>query len=189
VRDIATRLSDQSISSDTRAQLATEFTNLLSTINSNLGTAFYQGTNIIGTSGTVGVIQDVLANQLTFTGQLSTVGTVVSNLSVVQATSITSAGTFLLNTFLSELNLVATSLNVIGSFNKNLGYQIQYNVNVTGALTQGLGSLVDANLPAEAARLQSLQVRQQLSVLTLSIANQGPSALLTLFANRMTAFR
>jgi len=187
VRDIATRLSDQSISSDTRAQLATEFTNLLSTVNSNLGTAFYQGTNIIGTSGTVGVIQDVLANQLTFTGQISTVGTVVSNLSVAQATSVTSAGTFLLNTFLTELNLVATSLNVVGSFNKNLGFQIQYNVNVTAALTQGLGALVDANLPAESARLQAQQVRQQLSVLTLSIANQGPSALLPLFADRMTA--
>ena len=189
VRDIATRLSDQSISTDTRAQLAVEFTNLLTTINNNLQTASFNGTNLVGTSGTVGVIQDVLANQLTFTGQLSTAGSVISNLSVVQATSVSSAGTFLLNTFMSELNLVATSLNVIGSFNKNLGFQIQYNTNVSAALTQGLGALVDANLPAESARLSAIQVRQQLATVSLSIANQGPAALLTLFNNQAASFR
>ena len=81
VRDILTRLADQSISSDTRAQLSTQFTNLIATINNNLVTATYQGTNLIGTSGSIGVIQDVLANQLVLNGQNSTVGTVVSNLS------------------------------------------------------------------------------------------------------------
>jgi flagellin len=181
VRDILTRLSDQSISSDTRNQLATQFSNLLATINNNLVTAVYQGTTLIGTSGSIGVVQDVLANQLTLTGQISTIGTVVSNLSVVQMTSITSAGTFLLNTFLSELNLVATSLNVVGALNQRLANQVQYNTNVQDALTAGLGALVDANLPAESARLQSLQIKQQLSTQSLSIANQGPAVLLTLF--------
>src|SRR5277367_1791120 len=93
LRDIATRLADQSISSDTRAQLATQYVNLVATINNNLITATYQGTNLVGTSGSIGVIQDVLANQLTLQGQQSTVGTVVTNLSVALATSVTSAGT------------------------------------------------------------------------------------------------
>jgi flagellin len=181
VRDVLTRLSDQSITGDTRNQLAAQFGTLLGTINSNLNTAVYLGTTLIGTSGTLGVIQDVLANQLTLTGQATTLGTVVSNLSLVQLTSITSAGTFLLNTFLSELNLVATSLNAIGALNRNLANQINYNTNVTNALTQGLGAFVDANLPAESARLQSLQIKQQLATQSLSIANQGPAVLLTLF--------
>jgi len=181
VRDILTRLSDQSIASDTRAQLATQYTNLLSTINNNLTTAVYQGTTLVGTSGTIGVVQDVLANQLTLTGQQSTLGTVLTNLSVVSFTSITSAGTFLLQTFLTELNLVATSLNVVGSLNQRLANQVQYNTSIADALTTGLSSLVDANLPAESARLQSLQIKQQLATQSLSIANQGPSVLLTLF--------
>jgi flagellin len=181
VQDVLTRLADQSISSDTRAQLATQYNGLVSTIASNLGTAVYQGTNLVGTSGSVGVVQDVLANQLTLAGQASTVGAVVSNLSVAQATVGASAGTFLLNTFLTELNLVSTSLNVVGSLSQNLGLQVQYNTHVSGALTQGLGALVDANLPAESARLHSQQVRHQLSSLSLSIANQGPATLLSLF--------
>ncbi len=181
VRDILTRLSDQSISSDTRAQLALQFSTLLSTINNNLTTATYQGTNLITTSGTIGVVQDVLANQLTLAGQNSTIGTVITNLSAGGFTSVTSAGTFLLNTFLTELNLVATSLNTVGALNQRLANQVQFNSSISDALTTGLSALVDANLPAESARLQSLQIKQQLATQSLSIANQGPAVLLTLF--------
>jgi flagellin len=180
-RDILTRLADQSISSDTRAQLSTQFTSIVQTIGNALGTASYQGTNLLNTSGSVGVVQDVLANQLTLQGQLSTVGAVVANLGSPQATSATSAGTFLLNTFMTELNLVATSLNTIGSESQNLHVQVQYNTAVSGALTQGLGALVDANLPAESARLASQQVRHQLAGQSLAITNQSSSVLLSLF--------
>ena len=126
---------------------AIPFSNLLATINNNLVTAVYQGTTLIGTSGSIGVVQDVLANQLTLTGQYSTIGTVVSNLSVVQMTSVTSAGTFLLNTFLSELNLVATSLNVVGALNQRLANQVQFNTNIEDALTHLGVEIREQHLP------------------------------------------
>jgi len=75
----------------------------------------------------------VLANQLVFFGQQSTVGTLVTNLSVVGATSITSAGSFLLNTFLTELNLLATSLNTVGSLNQAVANQVKFNDGVQDA--------------------------------------------------------
>ena len=181
VRDILTRLADQGVTSDTRNQLASQYTFLMATINNNLTTAVYQGTNLVNTSGSLGVIQDILANQLVFFGQLSTVGTLVTNLSVVGATSITSAGSFLLNTFLTELNLLATSLNTVGSLNQAIANQVKFNSGIQDALTEGLGALVDANLPAESARLASLQVKQQLSTQSLTIANNNQSLLLTLF--------
>src|SRR5579885_1820608 len=53
VRDILTRLADQSVTSDTRNQLASQFTFLMNTINNNLTTAVYQGTNLINTSGSL----------------------------------------------------------------------------------------------------------------------------------------
>jgi flagellin len=184
VTAVLTQLSDQSISSDTRAQLATQYTNLLSTINNNLGTASYQGTNLLATSGTVGVVQDVLANQFVLPGQSSTVGQVVLNLSVGGATSITSAASFLQATFMTELNLVGTSLNTIGYLNQSIRSIVSYNTNVSSAYTEGLGSLVDANLPAESARLRSRQIAFQLSAVTTSIANHSPAALLNLFGNK-----
>ena len=181
VRDVLTRLADQGVTSDTRNQLSSQFVFLMATINNNLTTAVYQGTNLVNTSGSLGVIQDVLANQLVFFGQLSTVGTLVSNLSVGGATSVTSAGSFLLNTFLTELNLLATSLNTVGSLNQAIANQVKFNSGISDALTEGLGALVDADLPKESARLSSLQVKQQLSTQSLTIANSNQQLLLTLF--------
>ena len=59
--------------------------------------------------------------------------------------------------------------------------QITYNSNKIDALNGGLGSLVDADLSKEAAKLQALQIRQQLGTQALSIANQAPQSLLSLF--------
>ena len=44
-----------------------------------------------------------------------------------------------------------------------------------------LGSLIDADMEEVSARLQALQVQQQLGTQSLSIANQAPQALLSLF--------
>ena len=45
----------------------------------------------------------------------------------------------------------------------------------------GMGSLVDADLEEASARLQALQVQQQLATQALSIANQAPQNVLSLF--------
>ena len=45
----------------------------------------------------------------------------------------------------------------------------------------GLGALVDADLAKESAKLQSLQIKQQLGTQAMSIANQSPQTLLSLF--------
>ncbi|MEL6953098.1 MAG: flagellin [Pseudomonadota bacterium] len=45
----------------------------------------------------------------------------------------------------------------------------------------GIGTLVDADMEAASARLQALQVQQQLATQSLSIANQAPQSILALF--------
>jgi len=45
----------------------------------------------------------------------------------------------------------------------------------------GIGNLVDADMAKEAARLAAIQVKQQLAIEALRIANQTPSILLALF--------
>lgn len=45
----------------------------------------------------------------------------------------------------------------------------------------GIGNLVDADLAKESARLQALQVKQQLGIRALSIANQAPQTIMSLF--------
>ena len=48
------------------------------------------------------------------------------------------------------------------------------------SITRGVGSLVDADMNQESAKLQALQVQQQLGVQSLSIANQNVQLILKL---------
>ena len=68
-----------------------------------------------------------------------------------------------------------------GSVQNRLEIQSDFMTALTDALSAGVGSLVDANMEEEAARLSALQVQQQLGVQSLSIANQGSQTILSLF--------
>ncbi len=59
--------------------------------------------------------------------------------------------------------------------------QISYNKAKMDAQESGMGALVDADLAKESAKLQALQIRQQLGSQSLGIANQAPQTLLSLF--------
>ena len=54
-------------------------------------------------------------------------------------------------------------------------------ITLVDSITSGVGSLTDADMEAASAKLQALQVQQQLGTQALSIANQGSQSLLTLF--------
>ena len=68
-----------------------------------------------------------------------------------------------------------------GTSEKRLEIQQEFVSKLTDSMKAGIGALVDANMEEASARLQSLQVQQQLGVQALSIANQGPQNLLSLF--------
>ena len=72
-------------------------------------------------------------------------------------------------------------LNQASSDSNFLNAQITFNSSKIDSLNTGLGALVDADLSQESALLQSEQIKQQLGTQALSIANQSPQALLSLF--------
>ena len=59
--------------------------------------------------------------------------------------------------------------------------QANFISNLTDSLKSGIGAMVDADMEAASARLQALQVQQQLGAQSLSIANQAPQTILSLF--------
>lgn len=83
--------------------------------------------------------------------------------------------------FIRQMNAVGSALNTVGSEINYVTNQISYNNDKIDALNSGLGSLVDADLAKESAQLQALQIRQQLGTQALSLANQAPQTLLSLF--------
>ena len=71
--------------------------------------------------------------------------------------------------------------SALGSAGKRIDIQSEFVSDLTDALKTGIGALVDADLEEASARLQSLQVQQQLGVQALSIANQSSNSILALF--------
>ncbi len=80
--------------------------------------------------------------------------------------------------------LIQTSIDAasaFGSTQSRIEIQADFISGLSDSLTSGIGSLVDADLEETSARLQALQVQQQLATQSLSIANQAPQNLLSLF--------
>jgi flagellin len=68
-----------------------------------------------------------------------------------------------------------------GSAQSRIDVQNTFITKLSDALKVGIGSLIDADMEEASARLQALQVQQQLGIQSLSIANQAPQNVLALF--------
>lgn len=68
-----------------------------------------------------------------------------------------------------------------GSTGKRIDIQQEFVTTLIDAMKSGISALTDADMEEASARLQSLQVQQQLGIQALSIANQQPQSLLSLF--------
>ena len=98
-----------------------------------------------------------------------------------QNISSTVAATKALSALFAATASINTVLGNLGADTRTLNNQDTFLSKLTDAISEGLGSIVDADMARESAKLQALQVQQQLSVQTLSIANQRPQSLLGLF--------
>ncbi len=80
--------------------------------------------------------------------------------------------------------MLQTSIDAAASFGssqKRIDIQNEFVGNLTDSLKTGIGVMVDTDMEEASARLQALQVQQQLATQALSIANQQPQGLLSLF--------
>ena len=81
-------------------------------------------------------------------------------------------------TALGKATEAATSL---GLSEKAIEGQQKFLNSLVNNIDAGVGSMIDADMEDEAARLQALQVQQQLATQALSIANSAPQNVLSLF--------
>ncbi|EDX81762.1 flagellin [Brevundimonas sp. EAKA] len=81
------------------------------------------------------------------------------------------------------ITVASSRLSELGAQAKQIERHTTYVGKLSDSLEAGIGNLVDADLAKESARLQALQVQQQLGVQALSIANQAPQMILSLFKN------
>jgi flagellin len=184
VRETLTRLADGTINDSQRAQYEAQYTALRTQIGNFISDATYNGRTLLTTDtaaggGDITAVRNEAGGTFTVAaidgaGTLQ-VATAPADAAAAQ-TALAAGGDFE-----TVESAVADALNQFGSDSNYIDSQIRYNKDKVDAMEGGLGALVDADLAKESAKLQSLQIRQQLGTQAMSIANQSPQTLLSLF--------
>jgi flagellin len=126
----------------------------------------------------VGTTAPTAANISVSTVDFETNLDLVNNLTAITDTTTAATALGEIETFIQTAVTGAASLGAAAS---RIDSQSEFVSKLTDSLTSGVGALVDADLEAASARLQALQVQQQLATQSLSIANQAPQSILSLF--------
>lgn len=192
MRDVLVKLADSNVQGTQRTQYTAQYQSLLANVKTFIQDAVYNGKSLIGNIaappnqfGRVATVRNEAGASYgiaTFGGSalyhsIAFTSTQLGNAASVAAFLNTTGH----GTFINQMNSVGNGLNTVGSEVNYVNNQISYNSNKIDALNTGLGSLVDADLAKESAALQALQIRQQLGTEALSLANQAPQTLLSLF--------
>jgi flagellin len=183
MKEKALAAADTSLDAASRTALNEDFKALRDQISTIVSNAEFNGTNLINNStASITALANadgsntitVLDENLTLTGSVITIAATASFSTATQADTIASQ----LGTSLDNVN---ASLARLGTKSKALEIHSTFVTKLSDALTEGIGNLVDADLARESAKLQSLQVKQQLGIQALSIANQSPQSILSYF--------
>jgi flagellin len=180
VRETLTRLADGTINDEQRTQYSAQYTALRTQIENFITDATYNGRTLLDTAdGDIVTTRNESGDTFTITAIDGATDLVVAaapaDVAAAQA-ALADGGDFE-----TVESAVADALNQFGSDSNYIDSQIRYNKDKVDAMESGLGALVDADLAKESAKLQSLQIRQQLGTQAMSIANQSPQTLLSLF--------
>jgi flagellin len=177
------KLSDSSLSERDRANYQAQYNSQVKDIGALVKDAKYNGVNLlesgaqnqnIASNGSGGSVT-VQAQDLE-----SSVANVLSGADVSSA----SAAAALLQpggAFATAEDGLGSALNSLSSNARSVNNSIKANSSIMDATEAGLSEIVDADLAKEAASLSAAQAKQQLAGQSLSIANQAPQSLLSLF--------
>lgn len=175
---------DTSLKTQSRELLDADFKALLRAISSAVENATFDGGNILDGSLTNGLRFLANADATSFitlsSKDLSLSGSIIS-LGLADSLLTTTGATTALNKLDDSITALNKALGDIGAQAKQIQAHSTFVSKLTDTLESGIGNLVDADLAKESARLQALQVQQQLGAQALSIANQAPQIILSLF--------
>ena len=193
IRQKLTELANGGLTTAQRVIVKADFDKLMSQAYGFVSNSNFNGRNLLISDATnVNTISNLNGTNLTLTARsgsgsgvthlirslaAATLGTTGAATDSVNAQSVIVAQYAALET---EIN---TSLGALGAEIRALKFQTDFLTTVNDSTEIGLGNIVDADLARESAELTALQVRQQLGVQVLGIANQQPQILLNLLGN------
>lgn len=87
----------------------------------------------------------------------------------------------MINQLDERIQAVVGGMSVVGSTQKRVEMQDEFNQSMMDDVDKGVGRLVDADMEEASAKLSATQTQQQLAIQALSIANQAPQTIMALF--------
>jgi len=184
-----TEASDGGLDAESRTALTADLNALRKQVNSIIGSSEFNGTNLLKTDATAtGKVSALMSTSGTSTLDVANIDleaafdtAVGGDASVDIALADAAAATTLKGTLEAGFKVVSQKLSTLGSASRQIDGQIGFVSKLSDSIEGGIGNLVDADLAKESAKLQALQVKQQLGVQALSIANQAPQSITSLF--------
>src|SRR5215475_7280861 len=177
--------ADPSLDTASRQALNSDFTALRDQITTIVKNAVFNNFNLV--DGSTNMVQALASadgtRRITTQAQNLSLGGSIVTLASTATVSTQAKASALISVIQTSLTNVDSALAQLSSGAAKFSIQATFTQKLSDTLTSGLGNLVDANMAQESARLQSLQVKQQLGVQALSIANQAPQTILSLFNN------
>ena len=175
--------SDTSLDTTSRKAITEEFTALRDQIASIVKNAVFNGFNLVDGSTTqvTALASTDGSRRITASAENMSLSGSIVTMSTGASVSTQASASVMVATIQASLTNVDSALAKLSSDSKKFSVQLGFTSKLSDSLTAGVGNLVDANMATESALLQSLQVKQQLGVQALSIANQAPQYILSLF--------
>ena len=175
--------SDTSLDTASRAALNTDFISLRNQIQSVVNNAAFNGINLIksGASNVAALANSTGSSVLTVVAQDLSVGGGNVTVAATGTIGTVTQATNMIATVQASINNVSAALAKFGTASKSVASTLTFVGKMQDTITAGVGNLVDADLAKESAHLQALQTKQQLGIQALSIANQAPQSVLSLF--------
>jgi flagellin len=175
--------ADTSLDTASRQALNANFTALRDQIATIVKNAVFNGFNLVdGSTHQVAALASADGSRhITTSAQNMKLSGSIVAVATTSTISTQTKASALIATIQTSLTNVNSALAKLSAGAAKFSIQAAFTMKLSDTLTAGIGNLVDANMAQESAKLQSLQVKQQLGVQALSIANQAPQAILSLF--------
>jgi flagellin len=183
MKEKALAASDTSLDTASRTALNEDFKALRDQISKAVSNADFNGVNLLKTGATAIA---ALANadgssKLTVAAEIMALGGTIVTVAATGTIGTVTTAAAMITTLNTSISTTSAALARLGTQSKAYEMHTTFIGKLQDSLDAGVGNLVDADLAKESAKLQALQTKQQLGVQALSIANQTPQTIMSLF--------
>ena len=187
LKDMKTRVVAATGENVDYTKLTAEVTEMTAQITSIISASQFNGANLLNTAGNAGI---TVLSSIDRAADGTVTATSISIASVDFEANLDLSDIYVSDADAAETSIAAIEAHIqtaidgaaaLGASAKRVELQADFVGKLTDAMKAGIGAMVDADMEEASARLQALQVQQQLGIQALSIANQGPQNLLSLF--------